>query len=269
MNQITTLSGKKASILGLGSNPNMDSQCISNAYQGGINYFFFYNINSPSLLTQLHKLTQDNRSEIIIATGSESRNLNELEIYKNDFCQQLNIKFIDIFFLEYISPQDEIEEIEKLLEKLLVCKEKGFIRYLGITSHNRDLAVHFLNSGKIDILMHRYNMAHRQAEKQVLPTAIYQQIPVVSFTATRWGSLLKGHPDWNYSIPKALDCYRFVLQHSGNNVVLTSPKTTEELQENLAIFGNLNMDENEYQLWQKYGDLIYGNGQDSFETQWI
>jgi aryl-alcohol dehydrogenase-like predicted oxidoreductase len=148
-------------------------------------------------------------------------------------------------------------------------KEAGLIRYVGITTHNRDIAVHFLQSGKIDVLMHRYNMAHRQAEKIVFPVAIEQDIPVVSFTATRWSSLLKGHPDWHLEIPKALDCYRFVLQNPAINLALTSPKTTEELRENLALFDHLKMDENEYQLWQKYGDLIYGQGQDSFETQWL
>jgi aryl-alcohol dehydrogenase-like predicted oxidoreductase len=269
MNQINTLSGKKASILGLGRNPNMDSECVSLAYQGGINYFFFYNLNSTDVLQECKKLAQDYRQEIIIATGSESRDLSNLNAYRGNFCQQLNIKIIDIFFLEYISPQDDIFEVQELLEKLSRWKEKGLIRYLGITTHNRDLAVNFLNSSKIDVLMHRYNMAHRQAEKQVFPTAIEQQIPVVSFTATRWGSLLQGHSDWYLETPKALDCYRFVLQNSAINLTLTSPKTTDELRENLALFDNLKMDEKEYQLWQKYGDLIYGQGQDSFETQWL
>ena len=269
MKQITTLSGKKASILGLGSNPNMDAECISLAYQEGINYFFFYSLNSPNLIPKCQKLAQDYRQEIIIATGSESRDFNDLSTYRSDFCQQLNIKFIDVFFLEYISPQDDIDQVEELLEKLSIWKEKGLIRYLGVTTHNRDLAVHFLKFGKIDVLMHRYNMAHRQAEKQVFPNAIEQQIPVVSFTATRWGSLLKGHPSWNLKLPKALDCYRFVLKNSAISLTLTSPKTTEELRENLALFDNLTMDEKEYQRWQKYGDLIYGQGQDSFETQWL
>ena len=266
MNQITTLSGKKASILGLGSNPNMDSQCVSMAYQGGINYFFFYNLNSTHLIQECNKLAKNYRQQIIMATGSESRDFNILDTYRSDFCQQLKIKIIDIFFLEYISPQDDIEQVQALLEKLSIWKEKGLIRYLGISTHNRDLAVKFLNSGKIDVLMHRYNMAHRQAEKQVFPMAISQQIPVISFTATRWSLLLKGHPDWHLNKPKALDCYRFVLQNLAINLTLTSPKTIEELRNNLAIFDNIKMDKNEYQLWQKYGDLIYDRGQDSYNS---
>lgn len=269
MNQISTLSGSKASILGLGSNEKMDSNCVPLAYQGGINYFFFYDLNSTHLIDECKKLAQNHRQKIIIATGSESRKLSELEDYRINFCQQLGIKIIDVFLLEYISFQDNISEVKQLLTKLFDWKEKGLIRYLGITTHNRDLSVKFLNNVKIDILMHRYNMAHRQAEKQVFPTAIAQKIPVISFTATRWSGLLKGHPDWQSKTPSALDCYRFVLQNPAINLTLTSPKTTEELNQNLAIFDNMEMNQNEYQLWQKYGDLIYGKGNDSFETQWL
>ncbi|MGI0480899.1 aldo/keto reductase [Geminocystis sp. CENA526] len=269
MNQITTLSGKKTSILGLGANPKMDLQCIFQAYQGGINYFFFYDSNSTHLLNECAKLAANYRQEIIIATGSEHRNIQDLESYRRNFCQLLNIEIIDIFFLQYIYHQDNIVEIEKLLYHLHQWKKQGLIRYVGISSHDRDLAVKFLNSGKIDVLMHRYNMAHRQAEKQVFPTAISNQIPVISFTATRWSSLLKGHNNWQFNIPKAVDCYRFVLQNSAINLTLTSPKTLEELKENLELFNNLKMKEDEYNLWKKYGDLIYGNGTDSFETQWL
>ena len=268
--EITTLSGQKASILGLGSNLQMESECINLAYQNKINYFFFYNLKSTHLISQMNQLCENksDRENIIIATGSESRDLQELEAYRIDFCQQLNIKTIDIFLLEYVYPQDNIEEVESLLEQLLQWKQKGLIRYLGISTHNRELAVHFLDTGKIDLLMHRYNMAHRQAETVVFPIATQHDIPIVSFTATRWGSLLKGHDKWDLPIPSALDCYRFVLQNSAVRLTLTSPKTTAELMANLAVFKYSKMNDIEYQNWQKYGDLIYDRGQDSFETQW-
>ena len=151
MKEITTLSGQKASILGLGSNLQMESECIKLAQQNSINYFFFYNLKSTHLITQINKLCESDRENIIIATGNESRNLEELEKYRINFCQQLNIKTIDVFLLEYIYPQDNIEEVELLLEQLLQWKQQGLIRYLGISTHNRELAVHFLESGKITI----------------------------------------------------------------------------------------------------------------------
>ena len=269
MNKITTLTGNKTSVLGLGSNPNMDSQCLSIAYQAGINYFFFYNLNSSHLIQEMKNLAHNYRPEIIFATGCQTRKIEELEKYRVDFCQKLEIEIIDVFFLEYISPKDNIEEIKILLIKLKTWQRKGLIRYLGISTHNRSLAVNLLSHSQIDILMHRYNMAHRQAEKQVFPTAISLKIPVISFTSTRWSSLLNGHPHWHGKIPKAVDCYRFVLQHPAINLTLTSPKTIEELKQNLAVLSNIKMSKEEYQYWQEYGDLIYGKGQDNFETQWL
>ncbi len=269
MNKITTLTGNKVSVLGLGSNPNLDSQCLSMAYQAGINYFFFYNLNSSHLIQEMKKLAHNYRPEIIIATGCESRKIEELEKYRVDFSQKLEIDTMDVFLLEYISSQDDIKNIYELLNHLHQWKKREFIRYLGITTHNRSLAVNLLSHSQIDILMHRYNMAHRQAEKQVFPTAISLQIPVISFTSTRWSSLLNGHPHWHGKIPKAVDCYRFVLQHPAINLTLTSPKTIEELRLNLAVLDNIKMSQEEYQYWQEYGDLIYGKGQDNFETQWL
>ena len=162
-----------------------------------------------------------------------------------------------------------MEEIKTLLTQLNKWKKAGLIRYLGVSTHNRDLAVDLLNNSQIDVLMHRYNMAHRQAEKLVLPTAISVHIPVISFTATRWGSLLLGHDQWHGTVATASDCYRFVLQHPAIHLTLTSPKTTTELTENLAVLNSTQMSKEEYQLWKNYGDLIYGNGKDQFETQWL
>lgn len=172
MNLITTISGEKANIIGLGSNPQMDIQCIEEAYKGRINYFFFYSLDSSQLVQEFAKLTKNHRQDLIIATGSEERKIDILEVYIRNFCQQLSIETIDIFLLEYISPQDDINEINELLNQLQNWKTKGIIRYVGISCHDQNLAVKF-------------------------------------------------------------------------------------------------MDEEEYILWQKYGDLIYGKGKDDFETQWL
>ena len=66
----------------------------------------------------------------------------------------------------------------------------------------------------------------------------------------------------------ATDCYHFVLQHQAIYLTLTSPKTIIELEQNLAVLESVIMDTEQYCLWQNYGDLIYGDGKDSFETQW-
>ncbi len=116
--------------------------------------------------------------------------------------------------------------------------------------------------------MHRYNMAHRKAEERVLPAAQQAGIPVVAFTCTRWGSLLKGHPNWHKQVPQASDCYRYALGHPAVRLALTAPQTTKQLEENLNVLESPQLSSEAKALWQEYGALIYGRGQDAFDTQW-
>lgn len=83
--------------------------------------------------------------------------------------------------------------------------------------------------------MHRYNMVHRKAEEQVFPMAQQAKIPVVAFTCTRWGQLLRGHSDWLGKIPTAADCYRYALHPKAVHLTLTAPQTQAQLEENLSV----------------------------------
>ena len=113
------------------------------------------------------------------------------------------------------------------------------------------------------------HIAHRKAEEQVLPAAHAVGLPVVAFTCTRWGSLLKGHPQWPTVAPTAVDCYRYALAHPAVQVALTAPATLSQLQKNLSTLNAPPLAKTEIKHWQVYGDLVYGSGQDAFETQWL
>jgi aryl-alcohol dehydrogenase-like predicted oxidoreductase len=117
--------------------------------------------------------------------------------------------------------------------------------------------------------MHRYNMAHRKAQEQVFPMAQEAKIPVVAFTCTRWGQLLQGHPDWQQEIPTAADCYRYALHQKAVHLALTAPQTQAQLEENLSVLHAPELTPEAVVRWQEYGALVYGDGQDAFETKWL
>lgn len=266
---IVTLQGQPVSILGLAGNQNMEVSCVPLAFKAGVNYFFFYNLSFSNLLDGLKPLLTAFREELVVATGSENRDRRWLSQYLDKVRRYLNTDVVDVFFAEYISPYDELASVQAVLDELHTWKEKGLIRYVGATVHNRPLALELISSGQCEVLMHRYNMAHRKAEEKVLPAARNAGIPVIAFTCTRWGSLLKGHPDWHFEVPKAEDCYRYVLKHPAVRLVLTAPQTQTQLEENLRVLQAPELSPHEVALWQEYGTLVYGNGQDTFETEWI
>lgn len=263
---IVTQQGQPASILGLAGNPKMDLSCVPIAYAAGINYFFFYDLSNDHLLDGIKRLTE--RENILVATGSETRTIRELNQYLDKVRRRLDIDVVDAFFIEYVSPSDDLNLVQAILDELYVWKEQGRIRYVGASTHNRQSALELIKARKCDVLMHRYNMAHRQAEETLLPAALQAKIPVVAFTCTRWGSLLSGHPDWHKSVPSAADCYRYALRNSAVRIALTAPQTLAQLQQNLAVLSTPQLTDQEDTIWREYGDVIYGIGQDSFETQW-
>ncbi len=164
---VVTLQGQPVSILGLAGNQNMEVSCVPLAFKAGVNYFF-YNLSFSNLLDGLKPLLTAFREELVVATGSENRDRRGLSQYLDKVRRYLNTDVVDVFFAEYVSPYDELASVQAVLDELHTWKEKGLIRYVGATVHNRPLALELISSGQCEVLMHRSNMAHRKAEKEVL-----------------------------------------------------------------------------------------------------
>jgi predicted aldo/keto reductase-like oxidoreductase len=267
--KLTTLAGKSISCLGLASRRVQESGCVSQSFAAGVNYFFFYNLGAERFLKALKSLAIAQRPALCIATGSEQRSPVALREYLEQVRYTLATDVVDVFFAQYVSPVDNTAEMAVALEELYRWKAQGYIRYVGVSTHNHAIALEMIQNQRCDILMHRYNMAHRKAEVDVLPATAQADVPVVAFTATRWGTLLRSPAVWPHDPPSAIDCYRFCLQPSTISIVLTAPANLTELTANLSVLQAPPLAPIELEHWGQYGDLVYGNGQDKFETQWL
>jgi len=265
---LETIAGKPLCPLGLAGNPEMELACVAAAIEAGINAFFFYNLSFLALVDGIRDAAKKDREALFIATGSEDREVQGIRNYLDQVQMALQVDTVDAFFVEYVAPTDCLDDVLDVLGEVQAWKKAGNVRYVGASVHDRALALALLQSGQIDILMHRYNMAHRKSEEEVLPLAAKVGIPVVSFTNTRWGSLLKGHVRWQGPIPSAADCYRFVLRHPAVAWAWSAPRSVIELQANLSVLNASRMLGDEVAQWKTYGDLIYGEGLDAFETRW-
>ncbi len=271
MGDLTTISGKPASRLGLGGTPDMEPGCVPTAWDAGLNWFFFYNLSFDGLIDPLGELAGQHRDDLIIATGTESRDVASIEDTYEQSLQRLGVDTLDVFFVEYLNPNDNIDALLArggLLDLLCEWRRDGRIRYVGATCHDRDLAVRLTADDRVDVLMHRYNMAHRGAEEKALPAAQAKGVPVVAFTATRWGTLLEGHAEWQGPIPSGADCYRYTLAHPAVRLAMTAPRTVAQLGENLAALIEPPPSAEQLQNWRSYGSLVYGKGTDAFDTEW-
>jgi aryl-alcohol dehydrogenase-like predicted oxidoreductase len=107
--------------------------------------------------------------------------------------------------------------------------------------------------------MLRYNAAHRGAETEVFPTTNALRMPVIAYTATRWGGLLRVTPDDppGFGVPTASWWYRFVLQSPSVTVTLAAPDTRAELDEALTVLKATGpMDAAEYERLAAHGGRV-------------
>jgi predicted aldo/keto reductase-like oxidoreductase len=152
----------------------------------------------------------------------------------------LRTDYIDVLTLYYVERPEEWNTIRGpggALRYLHDAKRDGTVRKIGITSHQRMLAAEMAKSGQLDVIMIRYNAAHRGAERDLFPVTQPLGLPVIAYTALRWGALIRPTPEepTGFTVPRPPAWYRFVLQNPAVAVTLAAPQTRAELDEDLAV----------------------------------
>jgi aryl-alcohol dehydrogenase-like predicted oxidoreductase len=150
----------------------------------------------------------------------------------------------------------------RIVESALRLKEKGLIRFIGLSGHSRKLFPKLREEGLFDVFHVRYNAAHRGGETEIFPFVRGENRPaVVAFTATRWGQLLNPKKTPPGEPPAtAPDCYRFVLSNPAVDVCITGAKTLEQMRENLKVLDMGPMTEEEMARMRRIGDFIRSRG---------
>jgi predicted aldo/keto reductase-like oxidoreductase len=174
----------------------------------------------------------------------------------------LRTDYIDVLTFYYVEEPEEWRSLVGpggVLEYCRAAQQDGVVRALGITSHQRSLAAVIARSGSVDVLMIRYNAAHRGAEREVFPVTDEKGMPAITYTALRWGALLRptpGDPP-GFRVPSAPEWYRFVLQSPSVAVVLAAPQNRAELDEDLVVLqARKPLSAPEYSRLAEHGDRV-------------
>jgi aryl-alcohol dehydrogenase-like predicted oxidoreductase len=180
------------------------------------------------------------RRSVVVCVQFGARNQADAATELRSALAALGTDYIDVLTLYYVERADEWEEITApggALRYLQDARRDRTVRRIGITSHQRTLAARMARSGRLDTLMIRYNGAHRGAERDVFPVTRPLGLPVIVYTALRWGALLRPTPDdpAGFSVPRAPAWYRFVLQQPAVAVTLCAPQTRAQLDEDLGV----------------------------------
>jgi len=207
-------------------NTHLKDEDVARAVERGVNYLNWCGCDDGLARAVRERLVD--RSQVILAMQLESRDAAGAEREFEEALRLLDTKRIDVVTFYYVERESEWKRItapDGALAALQSFRNKGLISLIGLTTHQRSLGTKCAESGKLDLLMIRYNAAHRGAEEDVFPVTDRLRIPVVTYTALRWGALVKptrADPT-GFRPPLAREWYRFALSHPSVSVVLMAP----------------------------------------------
>lgn len=244
--------------LGLSASYRPGTDAIRRAIDHGVNYFFAYGFDGQMLRT-LRDVFKTRREGLIIATGGYNWVLWRSNLRKTleRRLKQLGTDHLDVFmFLGVMKPEQFPESVR---EEMMRLREEGKVRAIGLSTHDRKLAGELAQKGAVDVLMVRYNAAHRGAEAEIFPHLATHDPGLVSYTATRWSYLVRRTRGWpkDKPVPTAGLAYRFVLSNPHVDLALTAPTNDRQLQENLAEVAKGPLSVEEMAFMREYGDLVH------------
>lgn len=249
--------GLTVSRIGVGSAYGVSERACRNAFDQGLNYFFWGSVRTAGMGAALREIGRGpDRDDLVVVLECYVRQPRLIPRSVERGLRALGLDRVDVLLLGWYDRQPA----PRVLDAVSRLREKGLYRFLGISSHVRPLFQRYLEAGAYDLFHVRYNAAHRGAEREVFPFLPAEASPgVVSFTNTRWGDLLDPRKMPPGTPPlSAADCYRFALSNPHVHVAICGPKSDEEMVEGLSVLRSGPLDDAEMERARRIGDHVHG-----------
>ena len=278
-------------------NTNLRPEDVEHAVERGLNYLNW--CGKPDGLSSAVAGTGAHRKNVVVAVQFMSRTADEAKTEFQWILDELRTDYLDAATLYYVESEAEWAEIIApggAWETLAELQRQGALKMIGLTSHQRQLAAAWstvrlplargpLAAGTragpgptvetasqaglrrdiraprraLDLLMVRYNAAHRGAEQDVFPITRQSGVPVATFTGLHWRALLEKTPDAppKFRPPTAVECYRFCLANPDVSVALAAPGNRAELEHALTLLDDWTPPrEADYEALCRHGDRV-------------
>ncbi len=247
--------GLSVSPLGIGSSYGTNEAMIEEAVDRGVNYLYWGALRTKKMAEGIRKVARRRRDDIVIVAHMTTRNPSSLSKAVDKALGQLGVDHLDVLLLGWHNKRPG----PRLIDRIADLKDQGRIRFSALSGHNRRLFPELEREKLVDIFHVRYNAAHRGAERDIFDHLPQQDGPgIVSYTNTRWGSLLKSADmPPGETAPSAADCYRFVLTHPKVHVAVCGPNSMQQLKEDLEALELGPMSEEELDRMRRIGDHVY------------
>lgn len=230
----TTLLGKRVHRVGISNNYGIDADGLRKAFDYGLNYVWYVRGTEKVATEPIREACARDRDSVFIATGpSMGFTGGSVRKHCEKVLKKLGTDHVDLLQLFWAGKMSRISD--STLTALTKLREEGKCRGIGVSIHDRPRAGQLARDRVFDVLMVRYNAGHPGAEEDIFPHVGEgeDKVGVVSYTSTRWGTLLKAPSGWEDRPATAAECYSFALTQPAVDVVLTGPASWEQLKANL------------------------------------
>jgi aryl-alcohol dehydrogenase-like predicted oxidoreductase len=234
--------GLTAGPLGISASYGVGATGVERAVDAGMTYLYWGSMRRAAFGEGLRRVSR-HRDRLTLVLQSYSRVGRLMTWSVERALRRVAFDRADVLLLGYWNAPVPA----RILDTARTLRERGLVRFLAVSSHNRPLAAAFARSGDFDLVHVRYNAAHPGAETDVFPLLPAERRPgLVAFTATSWGQLLNPRftPPGERT-PTAADCYRFALSHPAVDLCVTGPANDSQVDAAIAArsLGPLSPDE--------------------------
>ena len=251
--------------LGIGSSYGVPCRAILHAFDQGINYLYWGTYRTHAMGEAIRQLAPHHRDQIVVVLQSYSRSAWLMKRLCHRGLRRLGLDHADVLLLGLRNRMPS----ERIMNAAADLQRAGVVRHLAVSAHHRPTFQHYVADPRFEILQIRYNAVHPGAEQDVFPHLPDTGGPGVTlYTATSWGQLIApelvppGEP-----VPRASDCYRFVLSHPKVHLCMCGPANQAQMDEAIAALDRGPMTEDELAWMRRVGQYIYAH-QRSLKTIW-
>lgn len=159
---------------------------LRKAYESGINYFDTANAYSDSE-QKIGEALSDVRHDIIISTKSGASDKKGLLAHIELSLKRLKTDYIDLLQLHNPAVLPDPDDPDSLYGGLLEAKQKGYIRFIGITNHRLHVATDAVLSGKYDTLQFPFSLIADPKEIELAELAHAHDMGFIAMKALAGG----------------------------------------------------------------------------------
>ena len=256
--------GLQVSKLGLGSSFNAPTPAYREAFDRGVNYFYWGSARRKFMGDAIREIARDRRERLVLVIQSYSRMASLLGPSVERGLRKLGIEHADLLLLGWFNKPPS----PRLLDAARALRERGRVSHIALSTHRRTLLPTLLDDDDFAAWHVRYNAVHRGAEREVFP-CLHEREPaqrpgLVTYTTTRWGNLCDPRKTpAGERTPLGTDCYRFALSRPEVDLCLAGPNDTEQMKQALAALDAGPMDPEEQAWMRRIGDHIYANSRNA------